>query len=136
MSSTDSQLKLRYGATDIIFVSLDKRQEKIFDTVWAHYLRSNEKEKNNRSKQPHRRGEKQKRKGESKKTGTKRRKKTKRKQNLQQRQEPWQDQKNEFSGPQKQTKQFRNRNRRKTRSQNDNSTIEYLARRHYRRHER
>ena len=46
MSSTDSQLKLRYGATDIIFVSLDKRQEKIFDTVWAHYLRSNEKEKN------------------------------------------------------------------------------------------
>ena len=45
MSSTDSQLKLRYGATDIIFVSLDKRQEKIFDTVWAHYLRSNEKEK-------------------------------------------------------------------------------------------
>ena len=48
MSSTDSQLKLRYGATDIIFVSLDKKQEKIFDTVWAHYLRSNEKEKNNR----------------------------------------------------------------------------------------
>lgn len=46
MSSTESQLKLRFGTEDITFVCLDKKQEKLFDTVWTHNLRSNEKGKN------------------------------------------------------------------------------------------